>query len=75
MNDIQRLRNTAQYNREHIKYKTFIAKVDGRNYAFKIMGVGNKAIRLNIFLDYEDILKNKEVGLEKILHEMINKVY
>ena len=67
--------NTALRNRKEILYKTFIIEVDNRKYFAKINGVGRKTIPCTIWIDYNDILNNKDVGIEKILYKLINTVY
>ena len=39
------------------------------------MGVGKQKVRFDLFIDYKSILKYKDVGVEKILYDAINKVY
>ena len=70
ISDLQRLKNTASYNKKHLMYKTFIVSINDRNALLKIMGVGKKKVKLDLFVDYEDILKYKDVGVEKILYEL-----
>lgn len=75
LSDLQRLKNTASHNKKHLMYRTYIVTINDRKYALKIMGVGKQKVRFDLFIDYESILKYKDVGVEKILYEAINKVY
>ena len=59
--DIIEFKNLALSKKSSIKYRTISSAIDG-NYKFKVGGVGNKSIKLEIFLDYETILANKEAG-------------
>ena len=69
------LKNTALRNKKHIKYKTILAAIDDKNISFKIMGVGQKSIRLDVYFRYEDILENSDGSIESMLLQMINNVY
>ncbi len=69
------LKNTALRNKKHIKYKTILATIDDKNISFKVMGVGQKSIRLDVYFRYEDILENSDGSIESMLLQMINKVY
>lgn len=75
LSDLQRLKNTASHNKKHLMFNTYIVTINGRNYALKIMGVGKQKVKLDLFIDYESILNYKDVGVEKVLYEAINKVY
>lgn len=59
--DLIEIRNLALSKKSSIKYRTISSAIDGE-YKFKIGGVGNKSIKLEIFLDYESILANKTAG-------------
>lgn len=72
---INELRNTAKRNKQFLMYKTHLVTINDKQYALKIMGIGAKKVRLDLFIDYESILENKDVGVEKILYNAINKVY
>lgn len=73
---IKELGHTACVNKEHIKYKTIIANINGTDYFLRISGVGAKAIRCDLYLSYEDIQTKKDTNkLESQLYEMINTVY
>ena len=59
--DITELKNLANSKRSKLKYRTISSFINGE-YKFKVGGIGNKSIKLEIFLDYETILANKEAG-------------
>ena len=60
-NDILEIRNLALSKKSSIKYRTITSERAGE-YKFKVGGIGNKSIKLEIFLDYETILANKTAG-------------
>lgn len=73
---IQELRNTAKYNKGNLKGSSIIAKINNDSYPLQISGIGAKAIRLSLFVSYEDILKfNHNRKLEHMLYNKINTVY
>lgn len=59
--DVTELKNLANFKRSKLKYRTISSFINGE-YKFKVGGIGNKSIKLEIFLDYETILANKEAG-------------
>ena len=58
---IRQLRNLALKKKPKIKYRTYNSSFSGI-YEFKVGGIGNKSIKIEIFLDYETILDNKTAG-------------
>ena len=69
--DVMELRNLALAKKSSIKYRTITSDIDGE-YRVKLAGVGNKAIKLEIFLDYETILANKTAGgLEETIYNKL----
>lgn len=75
--DIKELKTTALRNREHILYRTIIPEINGnKRNPLRIAGVGQKAIRLDTYLNYESILKYSDSGsLEEEMKKIINTVY
>jgi len=75
--DIRELKNTALRNREHILYNTIIPEINGHKRSkLRIVGVGQKAIRLDLYMNYQQILEYATPGsLEAELKTMINTVY
>lgn len=73
---LHELKNTASHNKINLKGKSIISNIDGSNYALKINGVGRSAVRLSLFVSYDDILRyHNHKHLENVLFNMINKVY
>lgn len=76
LSQIQELRNTARLNKKNLMGKTIISNIDGSDYALKITGVGAKAIRLELHLHYNEILKfHHHKHLEERIYDKINTVY
>ncbi len=59
--DVTEFRNLALKKKSSIKYRTLSSDIYGE-YKFKVGGIGNKSIKLEIFLDYETILADKSAG-------------
>ena len=59
--DVTEIKNLALSKKTKLKYRTISSFINGE-YKFKVGGIGNKSIKLEIFLDYETILANKEAG-------------
>ena len=57
-------------------YKTVELDLNGDTYPLIIKGVGAKAVKLELYIYYEDILNEHDSKvLEGILWDKINKVY
>ena len=57
-------------------YKKVRINLGETPYELIIKGVGNKAIKLELYLNYETILNNKDSGtIESILWDKLNTVY
>lgn len=72
---INELRDTALRNKKNIKYKTLILNIQDKPYLFRIMGVGQKTIRLDCYFNYEGISEHSDDPVESELIKMINTVY
>lgn len=57
-----------------IRFSKFSEKIDGKTYDFEITGVGPTALKVSLYLRYDEIEK-KETTLEKTLKEIILKEY
>lgn len=57
-----------------IRYSIFYAKIEGKTYEFQITGVGPTAIKVSLFLRYNEIDKEK-TSLERVLKKMILEKY
>lgn len=69
--NIEEFRNLALAKKSSIKYRTITSAINGE-YKIKFGGIGNKTIKLEIFLDYETILANKTAGgLEETIYNKI----
>ena len=74
--EVREVRNLAKHNKRNIMYKTVDIDLQGANYPLVIKGVGAKAIKLELYIHYEDILNEHDSKvLEGILWDKINRVY
>lgn len=74
--EVQELRNLARHNKRHLMNKSIDIELKKSDYPLFIKGVGAKAIKLELYLNYDTILENKNSGyLEQILHDKINRVH
>ena len=56
--------------------KSIDIEIQEDNYTLFIKGVGGKAIKLELYLNYETLLENKNSGyLEQKIYKKINRVY
>ena len=70
------VRNTARMNKKHLKGKSLIVDINGSKYPLQISGIGQKSIRLSLFVSYEDLIEYKNhKRLENMLWDKINTVY
>lgn len=69
-------KNLAKHNKPNIMYKKVRIKFKDVEYEFIIKGVGQKAVKLELYCDYESILKNKDNGIiESRLYDKISAIY
>ena len=74
--EVREVRNLAKHNKRNIMYKTVDLKANGDTYPLVIKGVGAKAIKLELYIYYEDILNEHDSKvLEGLLWDKINRVY
>lgn len=74
--ELRELKNLARHNKSNVLHKKIRLNVNGNEYELIIKGVGNKAVKLELYLNYERILSNKDIGIiEGVLWEKLNKVY
>lgn len=57
-----------------IRFSKFKAEIEGKTYEFEITGVGPTALKVSLFLKYDEIEK-EETSLEKTLKEIIIDEY
>ena len=76
MTEVDELRRTAKFNRKHRVNQTIISNIDNSKYSLKICWISAKGIKLELFLDWDDILKyHNHKHLENVLYNKINTVY
>lgn len=74
--EVREVRNLAKHNKRHIMYKTVEIDLNGDTYPLVIKGVGAKAIKLELYIHYEDILNEHDKRvLEGLLWDKLNRVY
>ena len=74
--ETREVRNLAKHNKRNLMYKTVEIDLKGAEYPLMIKGVGEKAIKLELYIYYENILNEHDSKvLEGILWNKINKVY
>lgn len=74
--EVKEVSNLAKHNKRNIMYKSVDIDLQGANYSLIIKGVGAKAIKLELYIHYEDILNEHDSKvLEGILWDKINRVY
>lgn len=73
---VEELRNTARYNKRHLKGQSVIANIYNNSYALSISGIGKKSIRMSLFLSYDDLVKYQHhKKLENMVYTKINTIY
>lgn len=74
--DINEFRNLSFKNKSNVMYKKVRFSIDDVDYESIIKGIGQKAVKLELYLSYERILTNKDEGvLEKLIWDKINTIY
>ena len=74
--ETRELRNLAKHNKNNIMFKSVDIDIGDNTYSPIIKGVGAKAIKLELYIYYEDILNEHDKRvLEGILWEKINRIY
>lgn len=73
--EVRELRNVSKHNKIQAKKRKVRVIVDDVEYEFRIRGIGNKAVKLELYVHYEDIIKSKNNPIEKILWEILTDVY
>lgn len=75
-NEIKEFRNLAKHNKRNIMNKSIELDINGNEYTTFIKGVGAKAIKLELYVYYEDILSDHDKKvLEGLLWDKISRVY
>ena len=74
--EISEVKNLAIHNKSNVMYKKLRISIDGVEYNFIIKGVGKKSVKLELYIDYETLLKNKDCGIvEKRIYDAISTIY
>ena len=74
--EVTEFKNLAKHNKSNIMYKKVRIKFGSVEYDFIIKGVGQKAVKLELYCDYASILTNKDNGvIEKRLYDKISAIY
>ena len=69
-------KNLAKHNKENVMHKKMRVKFGDKEYDFIIKGIGQKAVKLELYCYYESILRNKDDGvIEKRLYDKISAIY
>lgn len=70
--EVEEIRNLARRKKEDIKYKRIEFKKEGEPYYAILKGFGSKALKLEMFVSYDDLYDNKDKPLEK---ELLERMY
>ena len=73
--ETRELRNVAYRNKSNVKRRRVTMKLNGCDYDLHIRGVGTKSVKLELFVHYEDIVKDKDDPLNKLLWDILTEVY
>ena len=74
--EISEIKTLAIHNKPNVMYKKLRIEIDGIEYSFIIKGVGRKSVKLELYIDYQTLLENKDCGVvEKRIYDAINTIY
>lgn len=73
--DVKEYSNLAFKNKPHLKGKPLWVDFDEDEYRFVIKGIGPKAVKLELYVRYEDIIDNPDGVMESKLDEMIKTIF
>lgn len=74
--EILEVKKLCMHNKPNVMYKKLRIKIDDIEYDFILKGVGKKAIKLELYIDYETLLKNKDTGIvEKKIYDIMSTIY
>ena len=74
--EVAEVRNLVMKNKEDLKYKKIKFQKGDDTYEAIWKGFGAKALKLEIFVKYDDLLENKDdKALEKEIWERLNGEY
>lgn len=67
-------RNVATVNKSDLRKKSVIIPIDDNKYQFKISGIGQKAIKLEKFFYYSEIISSVQEGNDSGLEYLIEQI-
>ena len=67
-------RNVALLNKPDLRKKTVIIPISDNNYQFKISGIGQKAIKLEKYFYYSEIIDAVQEGIDDGLEFLIEQI-
>ena len=74
--EISEIKTLAFHNKPNVMYKKLRIEIDDIEYNFIIKGVGRKSVKLELYIDYQTLLENKDCGVvEKRIYDAINTIY
>ena len=74
--EISEVKTLAMHNKPNVMHKKLRIEIDDVEYSFIIKGVGRKSVKLELYIDYETLLKNKDKGIvEKRIYDAISTIY
>lgn len=76
INDVEELINKAVDNKQDIKKEKLDIPIGDDEQNFRISGIGQKAIKIEKYVKYDDIwqaVEEGKEGLEKILFDIVNE--
>lgn len=74
--EISEVKTLAIHNKSNVMYKKLRIEIDDIEYNFIIKGVGRKSVKLELYIDYQTLLENKDCGVvEKRIYDAISTIY
>ncbi|KZX16320.1 hypothetical protein MBCUT_09330 [Methanobrevibacter cuticularis] len=74
IDNFEELKNKAVENKQGIKKEGLNIIIGDTEEQFRISGIGEKAVKIEKFVKYEDMIEALEQGREESLELMIKKV-
>lgn len=73
--DIKEYSNLAIHNKPFLKGKSLWVEFGDDEYRLIIKGIGRKAVKLELYVRYEDIIDNPNGVMESKLDEMVKTIF
>lgn len=74
--EISEVKRLSMHNKPNVMHKKLRIEIDDVEYSFIIKGVGRKSVKLELYIDYETLLKNKDKGIvERRIYDAISTIY